>query len=181
MMKFCHGLVLNLLCLCAALCAVSAAGSARADEWKASEMATYEREMFLFCYPNSWTLAKHQDDFDPDRRITIDSKGQSHIVIEVLADGSRLDPNQVMAGLLLAYDGPAIEVLGRSEFAEWGAAKGRGMHLKGHILGVEPGGVRLFVAVVGQRGLVVTEYYFAEELADAMAGFDLIRQSLVFK
>lgn len=156
-------------------------GSSPVDEWKPEEMVKYERETFRFHYPTGWAPATHQGDFDPDQRITIDSKGQSHIVIEILPDGSLLDPDRVMAGLLQAYDGPALEVLGRSDFDEWGLARGRGVHLKGHILGIEPGGIRLFVATVGKRGLVVTEYYFSDELPDAMPGFDLIMQSLAFK
>lgn len=155
-------------------------GSAPVDEWKPEEMTRYERADFHFYYPKAWSIASHQDDFDADRRITIDSKDQSHIVIEIIPDGSKMEPERVMAGLLQAYDGPALTVLGRSDFDEWGDVKGSGVHLKGHILGMEPGGVRLFVATVEKRGMVITEYYFSDELADAMPGFDLIMQSLAF-
>src|SRR5690606_12743410 len=115
------------------LCICLSPSVATADvEWKPDEMTKYERPDLHFYYPKSWALASHQDDFHPDQRITIDSKGASHIVIEILPDGSQLDTSQVMAGLLLAYDGPALTVLGRSDFDAWGEFKGVGEHLKGH-------------------------------------------------
>ncbi|MGE9296778.1 MAG: hypothetical protein ACQKBV_10860 [Puniceicoccales bacterium] len=153
-----------------------------AGQWNTSEMATINRPGFQLSYPANWQVATHQADYNPDKLFTIETDGQSHIVIEIY-DITSKPLNQTMDEVMMALDGPAIETYSSSDFQEWGGYQGIGRHLKGKILSILPGGVRVFAAKVPEKGkgFLVTEFYMSDDLPSALPGFDLISQTFLLK
>lgn len=155
----------------------------KAGEWKASEMATIDRPAFTLKYPSGWTIAKHQADYNPDRLFTIETPGSSHIAIEIFDLRPGMNVSETMRDVLQALDGPAVETYSYGDFETWGHYQGEGKHLKGKIMSLIPGGCRVFVAKIPEKGkgLLITEFYMSDDLPEAHPGFDLISQTLVFK
>jgi len=153
-----------------------------AGAWSSHEIATIDRPEFRLNYPADWTIASYQSDYDPDRLFTIETTGQSHITIEIF-DITNKSLEQTMADVLQALDGPAISTYSYGDFDYWGRYAGEGRHLKGKVLSIMPGGIRVFAAKIPSRGkgLLVTEFYMSEDLPSALPGFDLISQTFAFK
>lgn len=152
-----------------------------ADSWSESEMTAIVRPGFALKYPSNWKLASGQADYDPDRLFTINvAGGDSYVTIKIFKP-SHADADDLMFSVLETLDGPMIETMSRNSFGTWGKIKGEGRHLKGKIAGFLPGGARLFVSVTNGRGILVTELYYSEDTAEALPGFDLIRNSFRFK
>lgn len=149
--------------------------------WSASEIQALDRPGFRIVFPRNWTLATHQDDYDPDRNIIIDSPGESYVTISFFEAKPSDNSRQIIENMRLAFEGPLVSVISRGEFTQWGPRGGSGLHLKGHIMKYFPGGVRFFVMFEQGVGVIVTEFYYSEDLEIAMPGFELIAQSLEFK
>jgi len=158
------------------------AAIAAARQWSPSEMATIDRPEFSLKYPSSWNIATHEGDYNPDKNFTIETDGQSHIVIQIY-DITNRNLDEMIWNIISALDGPAIETYSYGDFDQWGTYQGKGKHLKGKVLGLIPGGARIFAAKVPSKGkgFLITEFYMSEDLSTAMPGFDLIGQSLNFK
>ncbi|MEO0794112.1 MAG: hypothetical protein AAFX93_03065 [Verrucomicrobiota bacterium] len=153
-----------------------------AGDWSDSEVSTISRPGFSLKYPSNWKVASHQADYDPDRLFTIETPGQSHIVIEVFDVHGSVNLEQTMSGVLEALDGPAIDTYSYGDFESWGSFQGEGKHLKGKIMRIIPGGCRIFATTIPGKGkgLLVTEFYMSDDLPDALPGFDLISRTFVF-
>lgn len=154
-----------------------------AGEWNNADLTTIDRPGFTLKYPRDWKLASKQSDFDPDRLFTIETPGSSHIVIEIFDVNGGMNVEKAMEDVLLALDGPAVDTYSYGDFETWGPYKGVGRHLKGKIMSIIPGGCRVFAAVIPgkNKGLLITEFYMAEDLPTALPGYDVISQTLVFK
>lgn len=155
----------------------------QAGAWSASEVTSINRPGFSLQYPSHWKVATHQGDYNPDRLFTIETPGGSHVVIEIFNAPPGTNLSSLLADVLPALDGPAVETYSYGDFNAWGNFQGKGQHLKGKIMSIIPGGCRVFAALVPgkSQGLLITEFYLSEDLPDAMPGFDLISRTLVFK
>ncbi|QYY34861.1 hypothetical protein [Ruficoccus sp. ZRK36] len=152
------------------------------EDWSADEISTIDRPAFTLTYPTGWHIATSQDDYDADHLFTIEvANGDSYITIKLFVPDANTDADDIMFSILTTLDGPMIETYSRDSFNNWGQFEGQGVHLKGKIAGFLPGGARIFVSTMGQRGILVTELYYADDLDAAFPGFDLIRKSFAFK
>ncbi len=149
--------------------------------WRASDVAFMEGARFRFAYPKTWHLATEQPDYDPDRLVTVQTAGESFITIEVFDPKTRPDLSVILGNVRQTYDGVIVTTMSRTRFQSWGEVQGDGIHLVGKILGLYPGGCRIFVGTYEQIGMIVTEYYFSEELNEALQGYTLIGQTFSLK
>lgn len=156
-------------------------GPRESRQWGADEVATIERSQFSLVYPAAWTIATDQPDYDPDSNFTIDTTGDSYISIETFPGSADTDYEQILDNLTDAFDGPLVTTYSRSYFTTWGPHEGSGLHLKGKIMNLFPGGCRFFVTVQNGLGVICTEYYFSEDIEQVIPGFELIAQSFQFK
>ncbi|WP_309381697.1 hypothetical protein [Cerasicoccus frondis] len=154
-----------------------------AGSWSQSDLATINRPAFSLSYPKEWTIASHQADYDPDKLFTIETGGASHIMIEIFDANSEMDLENTMRNVLIALDGTAVNTYSEAKFDTWGKYTGQGKHLKGKVMNLFPGGLRVFATVIPgkNKGLLVTEFYMSDDLPNALPGFELISQTLVFK
>ncbi|WP_309398770.1 hypothetical protein [Cerasicoccus maritimus] len=154
-----------------------------AATWSESELATINRPGFSLKYPKDWEIASHQADYDPDRLFSIETGGASHIMIEIFDANSGMNLESTMQSVLTALDGTAVNTYSYGDFETWGQYNGVGRHLKGKVMNIMPGGCRVFACVVPgkNKGILVTEFYMSDDLPNAMPGFELISQTLIFK
>ncbi len=95
--------------------------------------------------------------------------------------GTADDPAKIVSDTLKKLDGPTITSLSKVKLDSWGNHKGTGYHLKGKILGSYPGGIKVFVFTSGKHNILVTEFYYADELKDVLADFDYISLHFTMK
>jgi hypothetical protein len=126
-----------------------------------------------------WELDSTADDYDPETRFTINSPYNSYVTIRI--GKFERNPETLIEDILYRLDGPAITTFSRSNFSQWGKHQGVGRHLKGKIMDMFPGGVRVFVTRPLNNTLIITEFYFSEELEDTAPGYMVISETLVMK
>lgn len=153
------------------------------EDWAPNEVVVLDRPAFSLQYPAGWKVATSQQDYDADRLFTIEiANGDSYITIKVFVPDPNADADDLIFSIQTTLDGPMIDTYSRETFENWGSFQGKGLHLKGKIAGFLPGGARIFVTTTdGQKGLLVTELYYSDDLEEAMPGFDLVRNSFKFK
>ena len=66
-------------------------------------------------------------------------------------------------------------------FTKWGSFNGNGYEMKGKILGVFNGSVRLFAMTVKERSILVVMQCFDEDVPKLKSGFQLIEESFKIK
>ncbi len=142
-------------------------------------MASIDRPKFRLYYPVNWTIAKGDPDYNPDQLFVINSTADSYVRLEIMPE--LRDPKTLLASILRVMDGYAINTYSRSNMSEWGHIQGEGVHLKGKVMNMFPGGIRIFAGQDQGNTLVVTEFYFSEDMKQVFPGFALISESFTFK
>lgn len=158
--------------------AQSAADNEPVHEWTEDEWEVLETSGYRLKYPKDWRVDAESSGYDLEYHFTIDSSGESQITFEFFEWEPGFETEDILRNTLHAFDGVAIQTMSRSDFNRWGKHEGHGRHLKGKILGIIPGGCRIFVSRSGNRGFLIAEFYHAPELPEAMPGFHLIGQTL---
>ncbi len=140
---------------------------------------TLEKKTFSLQMPSTWKVDDKAEDYKPESYFTLASPLNSYVTFDISAPTP--DLKAMMKNVLFALDGPAVETLSKSEFKQWGKYTGQGVHLKGKITGMFPGGVRVFATNTNGYSLLVTEFYFSDDLSDVQPGFELISKSFTLK
>lgn len=148
-----------------------------AGTWPPGSYTEVERRFFKFVYPSDWEIATYQDDYDADKNFTIDAPGDSCVKITTFETAAGDDADEIVENMIRSFDGPFVDTYSRSHFENWGHFVGKGIHLKGKVMSMFPGGCRIFVSTEGQVGIIIIEQYFSEEIQTVMPAFELIAQS----
>jgi hypothetical protein len=89
----------------------------------------------------------------------------------------RIDPATSVRAQVDAFVPKLLASPARSSFATWGKYSGEGVLLRGKLLGLNPGSVRVFSHATEARSFVVVEQCYDEDMARAKPGFDLVEKS----
>lgn len=147
--------------------------------WQPHEVATLDRPKFSLKYPAAWTIAYSDPDYDPDHLFVINTNSNSYIRIEIPPEPR--ETRELLEIILEVMENYAINTHSRSKLTGWGNINGEGMHLKGKVMKIFPGGIRVFVGQDKGNTLAVVELYYTEELDAVLPGFVLIQESFAFK
>jgi len=152
-----------------------------ADAPDASEFKTVDRATFTYKYPSAWHEGTEEADYKADTDFTIKSPDKKQTYVQFSIADKAADPQKLLDSFRADLDGPAITTLSSSKLTEWGDHKGTGVSLKGKILDVAPGGIKLFVFNSDSHNVLVIEYYFSSELGDLQADLDFISKNFTMK
>lgn len=161
------------------LSAVSAATLGKSSDQTEIAVKSINNDTISLQHHADWELDSSADDYEPETRFTINSPYNSYVTIRI--DQYKRTPESLIEDILYRLDGPAITTFSRSNFTQWGKHQGVGRHLKGKIMDMFPGGVRVFVTRPLNNTLIITEFYFSEELEDTAPGYMVISETLVMK
>ena len=70
--------------------------------------------------------------------------------------------------------GQILKSPSETAFDTWGKYEGSGMHLRGKMLGVAAGGVRIFSHSTDELSFIAVEFYHDEDLNNLRPGFELV-------
>ena len=135
-----------------------------------------QRQHFSLEYPGNWAIDVKDSDYDPDHHFSIDSPGDSTIMF-LIAVGD-LDPGDALEQHVAAQLKSTIKGAKRTPFDRYGSFHGQGAHLKGKVLGMVPGALRIFCFRSGDRTFQITELVYDEDRAMVDPGLSMIEKSL---
>jgi|SRR3989339_1627077 len=137
------------------------------------------RSDFNLKYPSNWKIDTADEDYDPDCLFSIDSPGSSHVMFIVYDTAT--DPEENIKNQIKAHSEKLIKNPGLVYFNRWGQYDGTGVELKGRVLGVLKGAVRIFSYSNQARSFVVVEFSYDEDLKLVGPGFKLIESTFCLK
>ena len=140
---------------------------------------TVDRPAFRFQYAGNWKVDVGDKDYAPDHSFSLDSPGQSFVMIQV-ADGL-LDPKNLVETHASLQTEKLIKQATRTPFTRWGAFTGEGVLLKGKQLGLLAGTVRIFSFQDREHTYTVVESTYDEDRANVGPGFELVERSFRVK
>lgn len=161
----------------AAWLALARAADAPAD----ADIKTIDRTNFILKYPVAWSEGTSESDYKPESYFTIKSPNKQETYVQFSISDKAEDAQKLVDSLKADLDGPAITTLSTSKITEWGNHKGKGVYLKGKILDVAPGGIKIFVFNSENHNVLVLEYYFSSELKNLQADLDYISNNFTLK
>jgi hypothetical protein len=144
-----------------------------------SSPSTFDRPKFKLQHPSNWKVDAKDKDYDPDHMFSIETPGQSFVMF-VIADGE-LDPKETMDLHVNAQLSKVIKDASRTPFTKWGSYTGSGTLLRGKLLGLTPGSVRIFAWRSSTQTYAVIESTFDEDRAKVSPGFDLVERTFAVK
>jgi len=136
---------------------------------------TLTRAGYSLKYPGNWKIDTADSDYDPDHLLSIDSPGTCFVML-VLIDAAT-DPAWNVQTQVDAHVPKLMKTPTRAPFTKWGKYQGQGVYLKGKVLGITPGGVRIFSYSQETRSFVVVEFCHDEDMKNVKPGFELLESS----
>jgi hypothetical protein len=133
------------------------------------------RPGFRLQYPNNWKVDSADSGYDPDRRFSVDSPGQSFVMF-VVGTGA-LDPKVALQAHVGQQTSKVMRDATQTPFTQWGAFAGTGMLLTGKKLGLSPGTIRIFAFRVGDHTFTVIESTSDDDRSKVAPGFALIERT----
>jgi hypothetical protein len=147
------------------------------DEKKAdvAKPQTLKRSAFELQIPGNWSVNTKSEDYDPDHFFSVESPGQSFVMFVVF--DAATDPKENVENQVVAHTTKVLKNATRSDFTRWGRYEGCGALLKGKLLGLTPGQIRIFSHAGEDRSVVVVQQTYDEDLAHVEPGMKLIESS----
>lgn len=141
---------------------------------------TIQRDSFSLKYPSNWTIDTADEDYDADALFSLDSPDGDNMIMFMIFDRD-IDKKEMMDAQIEAFSSELIKKPEISSFTDWGKYKGTGKILKGKLLGVFKGFVRIFIWGDGNKTLLVVEQCYDTAYKDLKKDYDLMSSSFSFK
>ncbi|HET6994946.1 MAG TPA: hypothetical protein VFI06_08180 [Chitinophagaceae bacterium] len=139
-----------------------------------------DREGFSMQYPQGWTIDTADEDYDADALFSLDSPDGDNMIMFVIYDMA-LDTADLMKEQVTAFTAELLKKPVISHFNTWGKYKGSGKILKGKLMGVYKGFVRIFIYTDGKKTMTVVEQCFDKAYEELKKDYDLMASSFEFK
>lgn len=160
------------------------AGAAFLEDFVSSEAAAdtahpkkHVRPGFSFDYPGNWTIEADDPENDPDHHVNVESPGACMTMLLVF--DLPLDPAENVQAQVDAFVPKVISAPSRTPFTQWGKYTGQGALLKGKMLGLLEGSVRVFSHASESRTFIAVEQCYDEDMKDVEPGLRLVESSFV--
>jgi hypothetical protein len=145
---------------------------------KISSPRTHDRAKFSFQYPSNWTIDTKDEDYDPDRYLSVESPGTAYVTFWM--DAKVGGPELHLKSHVEALTGKLMTGATITPFDKFGAFTGTGAILHGKVLGLMHT-VKVFSARKGEMVFVISQHGDDEDLPDVQPAFDLIERTLSIK
>ncbi len=138
---------------------------------------SYVRPGFSFKYPANWKIdaGEGEADADPNHHVSVESPG-SCLTMLFLFDIA-VAPSSSIDAHVKAFVPKLLAAPSRTPFTTWGKYTGEGVVLKGKLLGINEGSVRVFAYSNEKRSFVAVEQCYDEDMGQVKPGFDLVSSS----
>ncbi len=133
------------------------------------------RKAFQLKYPRNWKVDTADEDYEPDHLFSINSSGQSTVTFVILEKS--VDQKEHVRIHENAFVPKLIADPTRTEFRRWGRFEGNGVELKGHMLHIVRGSVRIFCHSGKNSSFTVIEQTNDEDAPSVKPGFALVENS----
>lgn len=136
------------------------------------------RPAFALQHPANWKVDTAMKDYSPDHYFVIESPGSTYttfILFDMETDPAENIEDEVKA------QAKTIKNAVRTKFNRWGRYSGRGVELKGRVMGINKGGARIFSHSSKNKSFIVVEQYYDDDFAQAGPGLKLIESSFRLK
>jgi hypothetical protein len=141
---------------------------------------TINRDSFSVKYPEKWIIDTKDEDYDPDALFSIDAPDDENMIMFILFSMA-LDTADLMNEQVKAFTAELIKTPEITRFDTWGKLKGSGTLLKGKLMGVFKGFVRIFVYGDDHKTMIVVEQCYDKAYETLKKDYDLISSSFQFK
>lgn len=143
----------------------------------AQKNTTIEGKKYSLVHPSSWSIDKTDPDFDPETLFTLQSPDSSSMIMFIFLD-MFIDNDEMLDAQVKEFRSQVIKnPESETAFTSWGRLTGKGMMIKGNLLGILPGTVRIFTWNNGERSMVIIEQYFDEDYDKISKDYKLIESS----
>ncbi|GAA4319575.1 hypothetical protein [Flaviaesturariibacter amylovorans] len=139
-----------------------------------------DRAAFRLYYPAAWTIDTADDDYDPDALFSIDVSNDNAMSMFFVFD-TDIDEDLFVNEQVKEFRNQLLKKSTLTRFREWGRYRGTGVELKGRIMGVFPGRVRIFAHSGAESSFINVEQYFDSDSARVAPGMELIAASFLLK
>jgi hypothetical protein len=158
------------------------AGSAFLEDFASNEAPAdvthpknYVRPGFSFKYPGNWRIDAEAPENDPDHHVDVESPGSCMTMLFVF--DTPLDPAVSVREQVAAFVPKLLSAPARTPFATWGKYTGQGVLLKGKMLGLTEGSIRVFSHANDKRSFIAVEQCYDEDMKQVKPGLDLVESS----
>jgi hypothetical protein len=145
------------------------------------KLVTIERDSFSLQYPNTWTIDKGDEDYDPDALFSLDSPEDGETILFMIfnmvidADEMLTEQAKTMTKNLIKKPSSI------TTFDTWGKYSGKGKVIKGKIMGIFKGQIRLFMYTDNSKSMLIVEQLYDSNMEKLGADFKSIADSFTFK
>lgn len=144
------------------------------------ENINIKREGFSLVYPSTWTIDTADPDYDPDALFTLESPDGNCMAMFIIMD-MFIENDEMLNAQVKEFKSQLIKKpTSETPFTAWGNLTGKGMVLKGKLMGVFPGTVRIFTWTDKERSMVVIEQHFDDDFIKLREDYKLIESSFKF-
>jgi len=131
-------------------------------------------------YPAGWAIDTADEDYDADALFSINAPNGESMVMFVIYDMA-LDTADLMKKQEDAFTAELLKKPAISHFNSWGRYKGSGKVLKGKLMGIYKGFVRIFIYTDGKKTLTVIEQCSDKDYEGLKKDYELMASSFEFK
>lgn len=147
----------------------------------AQNMKTIDRDSFSLKYPSTWSIDTKDEDYDPDALFSLDAPAEGATILFMIFD-SVIDTDDMLKAQEEAMTKEVIKKPSSiTNFYNWGNYKGKGILIKGKILGVLKGQVKVFIYTDDHKSMLVMEQIYDSDMLVTGAEFEQIAKSFKFK
>lgn len=142
---------------------------------------TIDRPGFKLQFPQTWVIDTADADYDPDALFSLEGPDGNSLAMFIIfntgIDAPALLDLQVREFKKSVIKKPTSE----KDFQNWSSLKGSGKELKGKMMGVFAGTVRIFTFSDADKAMLVVFQHSNEDLPQMQKDLQLIEQSFSFK
>lgn len=147
----------------------------------AQTLKTIDRDSFSVKYPSTWSIDTKDEDYDPDALFSLDAPAEGATMMFMIFD-SVIDTDDMLKAQEEAMTKEVIKKpTSITKFDSWGNYKGKGILIKGKILGVLKGQVKIFIYTDEHKSMLVMEQIYDSDLPVTGKEFEQIAMLFKFK
>jgi hypothetical protein len=145
------------------------------------KLIAIERDSFSLKYPSTWTIDKADEDYDPDALFSLDSPEEGEtmmfMIFNMVIDADEMLTEQVKTMTKNLIKNPSSI----TAFDTWGKYSGKGKIIKGKIMGLFKGQIKLFMYTDKSKSMLIMEQLYDSNIDKLGADFKSIADSFTFK
>ena len=145
-------------------------------------LKTINRDSFSLKYPDTWAIDKTDEDYDPDALFSLDSEKEEGASVMFMIFSLPLDADDMLNEQVKSMTKALVKnPTSITDFDTWGNLKGKGKIIKGKLMGIFKGQIRLFMYTDESKSMLVMEQFYDADAEKVAANFVSIANSFKFR